>query len=157
MAVAAERQRSLQRLPELCFQELRSATRGAAACQENCIICLSDFEDSSQVSQLACGHVFHANCIKIWLSGKKRLGIQGSKGLPRVPTVVMAHPWTLHEIGQIGRIAAAFQKGPRQHLPAVPHTLLVTTNKNLRCFSKLPLVSRSFPRVPSCTALVQST
>ncbi|CAL1172004.1 unnamed protein product [Cladocopium goreaui] len=61
----------LQRLPELCFQELRSEACGAVACQENCIICLTDFEDSSQVSQLACGHVFHANCIKIWLSGKK--------------------------------------------------------------------------------------
>ena len=58
----------LQRLPEMCFQDLR---RTESVCQENCIICLTDYDDSSQVSRLACGHVFHANCIKVWLSGKK--------------------------------------------------------------------------------------
>eukprot|EP00434_Breviolum_minutum_P018264 symbB.v1.2.016113.t1/scaffold1219.1/size131098/5 len=58
----------LQQLPEMCFQDLR---RTESVCQENCIICLTDYDDSSQVSRLACGHVFHANCIKVWLSGKK--------------------------------------------------------------------------------------
>mmetsp|Transcript_54764 Transcript_54764/g.130825 ORF Transcript_54764/g.130825 Transcript_54764/m.130825 type:complete len:254 (+) Transcript_54764:69-830(+) len=35
--------------------------------QENCVICLSDFEPNCTVTRLACGHVFHATCIKNWL------------------------------------------------------------------------------------------
>eukprot|EP00913_Durusdinium_trenchii_P003205 g2964.t1 len=56
----------LQRLPERRFGDLDAEER-----PEHCIICLTDFEESSQVSRLACGHLFHASCIKEWLGGKK--------------------------------------------------------------------------------------
>ncbi|CAK0833230.1 unnamed protein product, partial [Prorocentrum cordatum] len=35
--------------------------------QQQCMVCLSDFEAGDQVRRLPCGHVFHAPCIDEWL------------------------------------------------------------------------------------------
>mmetsp|Transcript_12012 Transcript_12012/g.22635 ORF Transcript_12012/g.22635 Transcript_12012/m.22635 type:complete len:289 (-) Transcript_12012:223-1089(-) len=72
MIVAARSQQiewrstSLDKLPTASYEEMQADT-GSGRLQENCVICLSDFEPSCEVTRLACGHVFHAGCIKNWL------------------------------------------------------------------------------------------
>ncbi|XP_073505239.1 E3 ubiquitin-protein ligase RNF103 isoform X1 [Phyllobates terribilis] len=34
-----------------------------------CVVCLENFEDASLLMGLPCGHVFHQNCIVVWLAG----------------------------------------------------------------------------------------
>ncbi|XP_069601034.1 E3 ubiquitin-protein ligase RNF103 isoform X1 [Ranitomeya imitator] len=34
-----------------------------------CVVCLENFEDASLLMGLPCGHVFHQNCIVMWLAG----------------------------------------------------------------------------------------
>ncbi|CAE7628670.1 RNF148 [Symbiodinium pilosum] len=60
---AEVRSACMEKLPTATFQELQSSSR----LPENCIICLSDFEPNCKVTRLACGHIFHAACIKNWL------------------------------------------------------------------------------------------
>lgn len=38
--------------------------------ERNCAVCLEEYEDEENVGRLACGHDFHSNCIKKWLSIK---------------------------------------------------------------------------------------
>ncbi|CAJ1426570.1 unnamed protein product, partial [Effrenium voratum] len=70
----------LARLPQTSFLELQEVAEDAELAvtrmprcpmHEQCVICLSDFEPSSKVTRLACGHVFHASCINIWLLDAK--------------------------------------------------------------------------------------
>ncbi|XP_047342198.1 probable E3 ubiquitin-protein ligase XERICO [Impatiens glandulifera] len=35
--------------------------------EQECSVCLNEFEDESLINQLECGHVFHANCMEKWL------------------------------------------------------------------------------------------
>ncbi|CAE7802192.1 Rnf103 [Symbiodinium sp. CCMP2456] len=46
--------------------------------QSTCLCCLEDFEDSSVVALLPCGHIFHEDCIMAWTIAKRR----ASKGCP---------------------------------------------------------------------------
>ena len=41
----------------------------------NCIICLSDFDIGDKVTSLPCLHVFHTDCIKSWLQSKNHCPI----------------------------------------------------------------------------------
>ena len=38
----------------------------------DCIICMEKFEESEQVKQLKCGHIFHGDCIDKWLEKEKK-------------------------------------------------------------------------------------
>jgi hypothetical protein len=40
---------------------------GNAAQLTSCVICLADFEEECEVGKLPCGHVFHDECIQLWL------------------------------------------------------------------------------------------
>lgn len=42
--------------------------------ESGCSICLADFSADEMVAKLACGHVFHVNCIRIWLAGGFQFG-----------------------------------------------------------------------------------
>jgi hypothetical protein len=42
--------------------------------ESGCSICLADFSDDEMVAKLACGHVFHVSCIRIWLAGGFQFG-----------------------------------------------------------------------------------
>ncbi|KAH8075924.1 ubiquitin-protein transferase [Aureococcus anophagefferens] len=37
-----------------------------------CCICLDEFEDEERIKKLRCGHLFHLNCIKKWLLADMR-------------------------------------------------------------------------------------
>ena len=41
--------------------------------QDDCPICLSNFEDGDRVRVLPCGHIFHQDEIDDWLTGTRRL------------------------------------------------------------------------------------
>mmetsp|Transcript_58960 Transcript_58960/g.108949 ORF Transcript_58960/g.108949 Transcript_58960/m.108949 type:complete len:275 (-) Transcript_58960:71-895(-) len=40
---------------------------GKAAIENPCHVCLDELQDGELVGKLACGHIFHAQCIKRWL------------------------------------------------------------------------------------------
>ncbi|GFQ05959.1 probable E3 ubiquitin-protein ligase xerico [Phtheirospermum japonicum] len=42
----------------------------ACGCQEDqeCSICLSEFEPKAEINRLSCGHVFHKSCLEKWLN-----------------------------------------------------------------------------------------
>mmetsp|Transcript_35318 Transcript_35318/g.82399 ORF Transcript_35318/g.82399 Transcript_35318/m.82399 type:complete len:284 (+) Transcript_35318:90-941(+) len=63
---AEARSACMQNLPTAAYKDMPSPL-GLPRLQENCVICLSDFEPNCTVTRLACGHVFHATCIKNWL------------------------------------------------------------------------------------------
>ena len=43
--------------------------------ENNCIICISDFEIGDKVTSLPCLRVFHTECIKSWLQSKNHCPI----------------------------------------------------------------------------------
>lgn len=43
--------------------------------EKNCAICLSNFDESDQVSGLPCSHLFHTECINQWLENTPRCPI----------------------------------------------------------------------------------
>ncbi|ONK77040.1 uncharacterized protein A4U43_C02F2480 [Asparagus officinalis] len=50
--------------------------------EKNCIICLEVYKYSENIGKLACGHDFHSNCIKTWLSIKNACPICKASALP---------------------------------------------------------------------------
>jgi len=46
---------------------------GMSAFEENCVVCISDFEDGELITILPCGHCFHQACIEPWLINKSAL------------------------------------------------------------------------------------
>jgi len=40
--------------------------------QDNCIICLNDFQEKEKVMKLGCDHIFHVDCMKDWLENNKK-------------------------------------------------------------------------------------
>ena len=48
------------------------ASLAASRAEEECAVCLSDFEQGDLLRQLRCGHRFHGACIDEWLIGKGR-------------------------------------------------------------------------------------
>ena len=48
------------------------ASLAASRAEEECAVCLSDFEQGDLLRQLRCGHRFHCACIDEWLIGKGR-------------------------------------------------------------------------------------
>jgi len=39
--------------------------------QDNCVICLNDFQEKEKVMKLGCDHIFHVDCMKDWLENNK--------------------------------------------------------------------------------------
>ena len=37
---------------------------------DTCAICYSEYEENKKIGKLQCGHLFHVDCIKNWLSRK---------------------------------------------------------------------------------------
>ncbi|CAE7514633.1 Rnf167 [Symbiodinium sp. CCMP2592] len=42
--------------------------RPARGCEDDCAICLGELKSGEQVTELACGHVYHRKCIGTWLT-----------------------------------------------------------------------------------------
>jgi len=40
--------------------------------QDNCVICLNDFQEKEKVMKLGCDHIFHVDCMKDWLENNKK-------------------------------------------------------------------------------------
>ena len=36
--------------------------------QNECVICLQNFEDSNEVYKLSCGHIYHKSCLDTWFT-----------------------------------------------------------------------------------------
>merc|ERR1712046_139112 len=49
---------------------LSSKVGAAGGTWETCTICLEDYEDGDIVRELPCGHIFHKDCIDLWLTTK---------------------------------------------------------------------------------------
>ncbi|CAE7039054.1 Rnf103 [Symbiodinium sp. CCMP2456] len=68
----------LQRIREGCShpakREKASVLPTSVKCQETCLCCLDDFEDSHAVALLPCGHVFHEACISEWFLSARSTG-----------------------------------------------------------------------------------
>ncbi|KAI8552212.1 hypothetical protein RHMOL_Rhmol06G0248700 [Rhododendron molle] len=39
--------------------------------EQQCIVCLTEFEPDAEVDRLRCGHVFHRMCLEKWLKSRK--------------------------------------------------------------------------------------
>ena len=55
--------RALAALPETIFKQ------GSRGTEEECSICLDEFEHGASLQLLPCGHTFHRPCIREWLKG----------------------------------------------------------------------------------------
>eukprot|EP00439_Symbiodinium_sp_Y106_P010841 s5920_g1.t1 len=68
----------LQRIREGCSHPAKRAKASvlptSVKCQETCLCCLDDFEDSDAVALLPCGHVFHEACISEWFLSARSTG-----------------------------------------------------------------------------------
>lgn len=47
------------------------ADGGGAYSDNSCSVCLDEYEEGDELLQLTCGHVFHRNCIDLWLKGHR--------------------------------------------------------------------------------------
>ncbi|KAF7833219.1 putative E3 ubiquitin-protein ligase XERICO [Senna tora] len=60
---------------DYCIEEFRSRTPtirfdsvcGCIQTDHECTVCLTQFEPDSEINSLACGHVFHKDCLEKWL------------------------------------------------------------------------------------------
>jgi hypothetical protein len=52
-------------IPEFKFTQTGEHTE-----KKNCVICMEDFESQENVKLLACGHLFHSDCVNKWLLEK---------------------------------------------------------------------------------------
>ncbi|XP_029117996.1 uncharacterized protein [Elaeis guineensis] len=52
-----------------CFERLQRFTygRGDGVREEECVICLMEFDAQAEVSRMPCSHTFHSRCIIRWL------------------------------------------------------------------------------------------
>ena len=69
---------------------------------DNCVICIEDFEDGEYYTRLPCGHGFHTGCINPWLIEKSALcpickqsilPSGDSRAVAQIPTEDLAAPW----------------------------------------------------------------
>lgn len=73
----------LQRLPSRLFQELAAAGR----CLEGiCTVCQEQYAATETVTQLPCKHLFHKECITMWLKDSKQCPMCMSEVVPEHPT-----------------------------------------------------------------------
>eukprot|EP00931_Biecheleriopsis_adriatica_P122591 TRINITY_DN97599_c0_g1_i1.p1 TRINITY_DN97599_c0_g1~~TRINITY_DN97599_c0_g1_i1.p1 ORF type:complete len:443 (+),score=99.81 TRINITY_DN97599_c0_g1_i1:65-1393(+) len=49
------------------IEQTRWSAQDSEAGQQQCMVCLCDFEENDEVRRLPCRHVFHASCIDEWL------------------------------------------------------------------------------------------
>ncbi|KAL1162774.1 hypothetical protein V6Z11_A07G225900 [Gossypium hirsutum] len=52
------------RTPAIQFDTLCSCKRA----ENDCPVCLSEFEPKSEINRLSCGHLFHKVCLEKWLN-----------------------------------------------------------------------------------------
>jgi len=72
LAVCESAQARADGLPRVRYADVES---DPSSFQEpSCPICLADFSADDVLAKLACGHVFHVACIRIWLAGGFELG-----------------------------------------------------------------------------------
>eukprot|EP00929_Paragymnodinium_shiwhaense_P030019 TRINITY_DN17082_c0_g1_i1.p1 TRINITY_DN17082_c0_g1~~TRINITY_DN17082_c0_g1_i1.p1 ORF type:complete len:427 (+),score=50.91 TRINITY_DN17082_c0_g1_i1:245-1525(+) len=55
-----------------------------------CIICLSDFLEGEEISQLPCRHVFHSECIEMWLTKSVHCPLRCQRYVPPQPSLSQA-------------------------------------------------------------------
>ncbi|CAE7602316.1 RNF128 [Symbiodinium pilosum] len=75
------RKNVLEKLPRLIYGDLQvsshssertpSTVESNMVLQDQCIVCLGNFEPDDEVIQLGCGHVFHEGCIADWFLNEK--------------------------------------------------------------------------------------
>lgn len=58
----------LNQTPVLRFHNCRG---GQHPPEQECIVCLTEFEPDAEVDRLRCGHVFHRMCLEKWLKSRK--------------------------------------------------------------------------------------
>ncbi|KAI8801084.1 hypothetical protein BJ742DRAFT_859492 [Cladochytrium replicatum] len=59
-----------------------AAARAIDSSYETCAICYCAYETGDRLRELACGHVFHKECIDEWLRGDPETGIGGHRTCP---------------------------------------------------------------------------
>ncbi|KAE9457866.1 hypothetical protein C3L33_10279, partial [Rhododendron williamsianum] len=62
------RSMELFQTPVLRFHNCRG---GQHPPEQECIVCLTEFEPDAEVDRLRCGHVFHRMCLEKWLKSRK--------------------------------------------------------------------------------------
>ncbi len=63
--IAVLSEESFDKIPKVNFSPMDSSTF-------NCTICFTDFEPGEELKQLPCGHMFHEDCIKPWLTNNNK-------------------------------------------------------------------------------------
>jgi len=59
-------------LPRVRYADIESDPGGFQ--EPGCPICLEDFSADESLAKLACGHLFHVHCIRVWLAGGFQCG-----------------------------------------------------------------------------------
>ncbi|KAF5949390.1 hypothetical protein HYC85_011383 [Camellia sinensis] len=60
---------SVGRTPAVRFE---SVCEGLLLPEQECSVCLTDFEPDAEINHLPCGHVFHKMCLEKWLKYLER-------------------------------------------------------------------------------------
>jgi len=60
----------IKKLPTEKYRCDKGEEKTSSNLNENCPICLLDFEEDMEVLHLPCHHLFHPECITMWLQGK---------------------------------------------------------------------------------------
>lgn len=82
--------------------------------ERGCPICLEDFSADETLAKLACGHVFHVNCIRIWLAGGFEFGCPLRCDVPaRAPAPAAQRP----PPDTVGHASAASRRRRRRRPP----------------------------------------
>ena len=85
------------------------ASMAVAPAEEECAVCLGDFEQGDLLRQMRCGHRFHCACIDEWLIGKGRA--HASSRLPACP-LCKAPALTEDEWAASGRALVEMRRVP---------------------------------------------
>ena len=83
--LALERVRQILEPPRKVRASLKTRAYDKINMNQECSICLADFEEGDRVGDLACGHTFHVRpCLKKWLKRKNHCPLchAGSLAIP---------------------------------------------------------------------------